>query len=477
MAAMDSDEGYSPLNPFHIYAGVESPAGDKLAFVAGHSYDDEEILVWSPDTDELVNYSRSFGKRSTPGRVFWSPRGDAIAAPMHPLPGSGHDLVILRRDAEPAVVDSGDPREVQWSPGSDRIAFTDRGRLFAVRADGTGKTGLNQRVQGAQQPVWWHDGEREVLAFLAIGEVYAAPLDGSGEQRLTLDGGYETLALAAGGKRLEAIRATGDPERPFRKVYIEPGTERTVPGELLTRPPGSGWTPGQARLPQESIAAGGKTLERSRVERFFCQSGVEKAKRTAAEMRVLEPDPRTTAPRGRMLSLPRKTIPFPPDLQLVAKLEVAAARIPRTFRLSRFELELAGVRVRARGDDDVSMHVGLRHGARIGYASIDASRGDARPFDLETLRKEPPEGSKRIRALIRRYALALTRLTVDPETGVWSSFELCLLRRDEKQVQPTLRQHGRRPAQRPASRSTQVDPTKSSPPTKVNGSKSEVLDE
>jgi len=64
--------GYS-LPLFNLSQPIPSNKGDKVAFIAGHSYEDEEIVVWDHAKDILINVSRNFRNRSTYARLQWSP--------------------------------------------------------------------------------------------------------------------------------------------------------------------------------------------------------------------------------------------------------------------------------------------------------------------------------------------------------------------------------------------------------------------
>ena len=96
---IEEEPGYE-LYAFQMSKGIRSPVGTKVAFITGHSYQDEEIVVWDYERDILTNVTRNFGKRSCYGRLVWSPGGDAIAAPLHPLPGMGNSLHILHLELQ-----------------------------------------------------------------------------------------------------------------------------------------------------------------------------------------------------------------------------------------------------------------------------------------------------------------------------------------------------------------------------------------
>jgi len=48
---------------YRFSAGVPAPTGQRVAFIASHDYRDEEIVVWDPAPDRLLNLTHNFGTR------------------------------------------------------------------------------------------------------------------------------------------------------------------------------------------------------------------------------------------------------------------------------------------------------------------------------------------------------------------------------------------------------------------------------
>ena len=91
-----------------------------------------------------------------------------------------------------------------WSPDGERIAYTayfgDRPYLAVMNADGSeqrrlGDASLIRRLMGTtakeEQPVWSPDGQKIAFSSEDEGEIYAMKADGSGRTRLTDTPGYD----------------------------------------------------------------------------------------------------------------------------------------------------------------------------------------------------------------------------------------------------------------------------------------------
>jgi Tol biopolymer transport system component len=76
-----------------------------------------------------------------------------------------------------------------WSPDGSRIAFSARGRIFSIRANGRGLRRLSENRPGHSQPAWSPDGK--FIAFPRSGNtfsedhgLYVMRSDGSGPRRI-----------------------------------------------------------------------------------------------------------------------------------------------------------------------------------------------------------------------------------------------------------------------------------------------------
>src|SRR5918995_6590550 len=91
-----------------------------------------------------------------------------------------------------------------WSPDGERIAYTaysgERPYLAVMNADGSeqrrlGDVSLIRRLTGTtakeEQPVWSPDGQKIAFSSEDEGEIYAMKADGSGRTRLTDTQGYD----------------------------------------------------------------------------------------------------------------------------------------------------------------------------------------------------------------------------------------------------------------------------------------------
>ena len=105
-----------------------STDGARVAFIAGHDYLDEEVLVWEPASDTLTNLTQSFGREKTFARLVWSPDSRMLAVPMCGLPCVEHTLSLFD-------VRTGERHDLATSPSLPELAFSGDGKLLAYVTD------------------------------------------------------------------------------------------------------------------------------------------------------------------------------------------------------------------------------------------------------------------------------------------------------------------------------------------------------
>jgi len=442
---IEREEGYR-LPEFRLSEPVPSPKGNKVAFIAGHSYQDEEIMVWDVARDTVTNVTRNFGKRSCYGRLLWSPRGDAIAAPLHPLPGMGNSLHVLYLDGLPErVLGGSDVPEYAWSPDGRRMAYADVDRhLYVVDVDqGKPKRLTRQQRLAVHDLTWWHDGKREVIAFIAgwLGpekNVFIAPLDGSGEKQITQEGNYGYLALMKGGENLNVLRLTGEQDPPMEAFQISKiSFRRRSLGEVGKY---KNILQGNMRVlsaNQSEVRGAGRLLRADRVECLCFRQRLEEGKKRMAEQGFrFIPDPRKVRRQDALVSLPSDPIPFH-NTTVVTEISVTPEEFREGIELGSVFLETGGVEVKPSESGNVEVRVLLRWLDRIGQSYLETGEPRAFPMELQE-QSAPGKLDKGVQCYYRQYSVAAVRISVDPATGVWSEMTFQLLRYDETQGIPTI---------------------------------------
>ena len=428
-----------------ISKGVPSPTGDKVAFIAGRGYQDEEVFVWHPATDALQNVTRNFGSHSVGDRLVWSPDGQAIAATMHPLPSGINPMYVLRLDGSPPKRLAG--RVVSryaWAPDSRRIAYEWFRHVYVVAADGTGRKQLTKTKRtGINSLVWWRDGDREVVAFIAgwlqpERHVFVAPLDGSGARQITQEPGYGDLRLDADGVHLTAIRIPELHSRTMEHVRIAPRSHaREIAGHSATHWERFHGTTKSLGMRARHIEWGGpkpRVLDKRRIAAFHFRQRLEHAtRRAAATPLTLVPDPRKHRPQGPMKLLEAKRSAGHGETTRLAQLALEPRKLQRHVRLGPVSLELLGIKLRPQGKRPLRVEVALRYMDRIDSAVAELDGRYSYSFELQ--RQHGSAGARPhgggIRGWHRAYSVAIASVTADPATGVWSKLTLELLRYDE----------------------------------------------
>ena len=451
-ALLCPEPGYRFYECFQLTKAIPAPVGTKVAFIAGHSYQDEEIMVWDYGRNTLQNVTRNFGKRSCYARIRWSPDGRAIAAPLHNLPGSGNPLYVLWLDTGQQTSLGGcDVSNYAWSPDGKRIAYADVDRhLYVANVDGSDRKRLTKKPHLAiHDLVWWRDGGREVIAFVAgwlmpEKNVFVAPTTGAGETQITKKGNYGYLDLDDDGRSLQVVRLNGEKDLPMDRLRIAPGSHKETFVEKMKEYLNLNQGTLEVLHPHldKVVLANGATLNGRVVAGFLLERALENAKEQAAKIPfALQPDPATTEPKGPMVRLPKTPLPLR-STTVVASTVLEADRVSRVFEVGPVGLELLGIQVQPMGEAQAEVRVLLRYEHRIGQAYLSTTGSPVMPFEVQEQYRPatPQETARNLRGHYRSYSIAVSDVTVDPTTGVWSRMTFRLLRYDEAQQMPSIRQ-------------------------------------
>jgi Tol biopolymer transport system component len=180
-----------------------SPDGERLAFSSARDGGQSEMYVMDADGSGQRRFTHTPEAESF---FSWSPDGERIAytayfgdrpylAVMN-ADGSEQrrlgDVSLIRRLTGTTAAEE----QPVWSPDVQKIAFSseDEGEIYALKADGSGRTGLTD-TQGYDHwpPTWSPDGTR--IAFTTENrkgsKIYVMNSDGSGLTRLTDDLGED----------------------------------------------------------------------------------------------------------------------------------------------------------------------------------------------------------------------------------------------------------------------------------------------
>lgn len=148
------------------------------------------------------------GTKSDAEQPAWSPDGTMLAFSREGLHVIDVEGARARRLAR---IEEGDgPPE--WSPDSRWLAFAYRGRIYAVRADGS----ATRTIASGWHPTWSPDGSK--IAFARAGHVYVANKDGTRTTRITPDG-FPAAEDAEDVEEVEAVTWSPD----SRKIAVVRG--------------------------------------------------------------------------------------------------------------------------------------------------------------------------------------------------------------------------------------------------------------
>ncbi len=155
----------------------------------------ETLLPW--------NQGEGFADLSPNGQTIAFARSDSSNERVYLAPATGGDARLLTKS--PAAV----PR---WSPDGAWLAFAANrgysGGIFVIRRDGTGEQRLS--TDGGW-PVWWPDGKQ--IAYLTIGpqgnQIRVVSLDGQSRllESIRLEGTNHPFSVFPDGKHIAGTNA------------------------------------------------------------------------------------------------------------------------------------------------------------------------------------------------------------------------------------------------------------------------------
>ena len=121
-------------------------------------------------------------------------RDGLIAFVVHSsVVGPGYGLAVVRADGSRLrhLTRDGRDRSPAWSPDGSQLAFARAGRLYVIRADGTGLRPIAPRINRARQPAWSPDGRS--IAFVRGRTIYVMRSAGDQVRQIFVrDGAFVT---------------------------------------------------------------------------------------------------------------------------------------------------------------------------------------------------------------------------------------------------------------------------------------------
>jgi Tol biopolymer transport system component len=188
-----------------------SPNGSMIAFYA---LDAREVFVIPAEGGKM--------QRIAPG-VFpdWSPDGQRLlftdGGRLWSFRADGTDSVLLFESASYV-------RDYSWSPNGDRVLFESQSHIYVINADG-GE--LREVAYPAENPVWSPDGK--AILFISPGGLVKAEIEGGNEMEIAPPGRFEDPQWSPDGLMIAYRRWDEDPEgmrRPVLYLVEAGGSER-----------------------------------------------------------------------------------------------------------------------------------------------------------------------------------------------------------------------------------------------------------
>ncbi len=258
---------------------VGLPAGPGHATVAGANGDlvfrevqggDSDLYRMAADGSGLRNVSRAPSAQDLD--PAWAPNGALIAYARKVTGGEqppaiwvmfadGSGRTRLTTDAVPE-------RQPAWAPDGSRIAYARASgnfggyRVWVMNADGTGQAELTHPWARASDtdPAWSPDGTR--IAFVrskpgSFPELYLVNTDGSGLQRLTLNGWIEGHpAWSPDGTRIAFDRCCPDGQSDLFVLDVATRLEADLTNSLTVDEFEPAWSPDGTRIAFAAFALG-----------------------------------------------------------------------------------------------------------------------------------------------------------------------------------------------------------------------------